>query len=137
MSVTDEMAIAERRKYLDKMQKRYKKAKRKEKGRLLDEMEAVTGQHRKGLIRLLNGSLERQPRSRERGRVYGPAEAAVVGVVAEKPGLGVCGAIDAQPGLAGRASGGAWGAMANGSCKGKTANRQHLDGAASAGRHAA
>jgi hypothetical protein len=53
------------------MQKRYAQANRKERGRLLDEMEAVTDMHRKGLIRLMNGSLERKPRCRERGKTYG------------------------------------------------------------------
>ena len=45
------MTIDERRKYLQKVQGRYKKASRKEKSRLLDEMDAVTGPHRKSLIR--------------------------------------------------------------------------------------
>lgn len=58
MSANEEMTIDERYKYLRQMKKRYQKASRKEKGRLLDEMEAVTGQHRKGLTRLMNGSLE-------------------------------------------------------------------------------
>jgi len=30
-------------------------------------MEAVTGSHRKSLIRLINGSLERKPRRKQRG----------------------------------------------------------------------
>lgn len=69
---TDKMTINERRKYLRMMKKRYRKASRKEKKQLLDEMEIVIGQHRKSLIRLLNGSLEREPRSRERSAEYGP-----------------------------------------------------------------
>jgi hypothetical protein len=69
---TDKMTVDERRKYLRTMKKRYGKASRKEKKQLLDEMEIVTGQHRKSLIRLLNSSLERKPRSRERGIKYGP-----------------------------------------------------------------
>ena len=69
---TDKMSINERRKYLRMMKKRYRKASRKEKKQLLDEMETLTGQHRKSLIRLMNGSLERKPRSRERGAKYGP-----------------------------------------------------------------
>lgn len=68
---TDRMTVDERRKYLRTMKKRYSKASRKEKEQLLDEMEIVTGQHRKSLIRSLNGSLERKPRSRERGAKYG------------------------------------------------------------------
>ncbi|OQY22564.1 MAG: hypothetical protein B6I35_05860, partial [Anaerolineaceae bacterium 4572_32.2] len=39
----------------------------------MDEMEAVTGLDRKGLIRLMKGSLERKPRSRQRDKTYGPA----------------------------------------------------------------
>jgi hypothetical protein len=72
MSIDDEMTIDERRKYLHKMQKRYAKADRTEKGKLLDEMEQVTGLHRKYLIELIGGDLKREPRRRQRGRVYGP-----------------------------------------------------------------
>jgi len=68
----DEMTIDERRKYVKLMEPRYRKAKRKERSRLLTEMEAVTKQHRKHLIRLLNGgSLERKKRSTPRSRIYG------------------------------------------------------------------
>jgi ATP-dependent DNA ligase len=60
MSNEDKMTIDERRKYLRKMKKRYVQATtRREKGQLLDEMEAVTELHRKSLTRLMNGSLER------------------------------------------------------------------------------
>lgn len=72
MSIEEKMTIDERRKYLHKMQKRYKKASRKEKGQLLDEMEQVTELHRKYLIALLKGDLKRQARRRQRGRTYGP-----------------------------------------------------------------
>jgi hypothetical protein len=71
MSTQDKMTIDERRKYLRTMKRRYVKAGRKERAQLLDEMEAVTGLHRKGLIRLMNGSLERKPRRKQRGRTYG------------------------------------------------------------------
>jgi len=71
MPIEDKMTIDESRKYLRKMQKRYAQANRKERGRLLDEMEAVTEMHRKGLIRLMNGSLERKPRCKKRGETYG------------------------------------------------------------------
>ena len=71
MSNEDKMNIDERRKYLHRMKKRYVQADWKEQGRLLDEMEAVTELHRKSLIRLINGSLERKPRQRQRGRTYG------------------------------------------------------------------
>jgi hypothetical protein len=83
MSANEEMTIDERYKYLRQMKKRYQKASRKEKGCLLDEMEAVTGQHRKGLTRLMNSSLERQRRGRERERVYGPDVGAAVSIIAE------------------------------------------------------
>ena len=72
MSINDQMTIHERRKYLRMMQKRYVKANSKRaKGFLLDEMEAVTGLDRKTLIRLMNSSLERKLRTRERGAIYG------------------------------------------------------------------
>ena len=56
------------------MQGRYLAASREERGRLLDKLAALTGLHRKSVVRLLKGrSLERQPRRRQRGRVYGAA----------------------------------------------------------------
>jgi hypothetical protein len=70
----DAMTISERRKYLERMAGRYRRADRLDRGRLLDEMEAMTGLHRKSLLRLLGtNGLERQPRTRQRGRVYGSA----------------------------------------------------------------
>ena len=72
MSTEEKMTIDEQQKYLRTMKKRYVKADRKERGRLLDEMEAVTGKHRKSLTRLMNGSLERKPRCRQRRETYGP-----------------------------------------------------------------
>lgn len=75
----EKMTVNERRpyripweKYLRLVQKRYLQANQLECGRLLDEMEAITGLHRKSLIRLINGSLERKPRRKQRGRTYGP-----------------------------------------------------------------
>jgi len=61
MSNDDEMTINERRKYLRKMQKRYRKASEKERSMLLDEMQQITSMHRKSLIRLINGDLARRP----------------------------------------------------------------------------
>jgi hypothetical protein len=72
MSNEEKMTIEERRKYLRLMKPRYIKAGRREKGRLLDEMEAVTGLERKTVIRLMKSNLERKRRSRERGKTYGP-----------------------------------------------------------------
>ena len=83
MNAEDEMTIDERRKYLRKMKTRYRRADRKARGRLLDEMEAVTGLHRKSLIRLINGSLERKRRQRDRGRTYGPEVDQAIQVIAE------------------------------------------------------
>jgi hypothetical protein len=66
-----EMTIDERRKYLRRMEGRYRGADRAGRTVLLTEMEAVTGMHRKSLIRLLGEeSLERCPRRKQRGRVY-------------------------------------------------------------------
>ena len=82
MVEAEPMTINERRKYLYKMWERYRKASRKEKGKLLDEMQAVTGMHRKSLIRILTGRLSRKKRSRERGRSYGAAVEDAVRVIA-------------------------------------------------------
>jgi len=83
MSTEDKMTIDEQRKYLRIIQRRYHKANRGEKGQMLDEMEAVTGMHRKSLVRLISGNLERQPRSRERGKTYGPEVDDALRVIAE------------------------------------------------------
>jgi hypothetical protein len=83
MSIEDKMTIDERRKYLRKMQERYLQADRKERGQLLDEMETVTELHRKSLIRLMKGSLVRQPRRRQRSRTYGPEVDDALRVIAE------------------------------------------------------
>ena len=83
MSIEDSMTIDERRKYLRMMQKRYLQAGRKERGRLLDEMEIITELDRKSLVRLMGGSLERQHRHRQRGRTYGPEVDDALRVIAE------------------------------------------------------
>ena len=70
MATTDKMTIDEVYKYLRQMRSRYEQANRARKGELLTEMEAVTGRHRKSLIRLLRGPLERRPRKRQRQRTY-------------------------------------------------------------------
>ncbi len=71
MSEKDEMTIDERRKYLHKMWGRYRGATKSEKRKMLDDMEHVTGMHRKSIIRILNGRLSRKKRTRERGPTYG------------------------------------------------------------------
>src|SRR2546427_3914115 len=79
MPTRDEMTIDERRKYVNLMCERYRKAKRKERSQLLSEMEQVSKLHRKHLIRLLNGeSLQRKKRSTPRSRTYGPEVERVV-----------------------------------------------------------
>jgi hypothetical protein len=82
MTTEEQMTIDERYKYLRMMKARYVKADRRERGRLLDEMEAVTGLHRKSLIRRLNSRLVRRPRSRERERTYGADVTLAIRVVA-------------------------------------------------------
>jgi hypothetical protein len=84
MTTEDAMTITERRKYLTKMQSRYRGAAHQERSWLLTEMEAITGLHRKSLIRLMaQSSLRRVPRSRQRGGVYGAEVRHVVRVVWE------------------------------------------------------
>jgi len=72
MSTSEKMSYDERLKYLRLMKPLYLKASRKEKGKLLDDMAAVTGYNRKHLIEVLGGDLERHPRRGVRGRTYGP-----------------------------------------------------------------
>ena len=73
MCIDDKMTIDERGKYLNTMKKRYDHDSPPERRARLNEMEAVTGLHRKSLLRLMSQpSLERQPRRRQRGRTYGP-----------------------------------------------------------------
>jgi hypothetical protein len=81
MTTEDRMTIDERYKYLRKMKSRYVNANRKERGRLLDEMQAVTGLHRKSLTRLLQRNLERKARSKQRGRTYDGEVLAAVDVI--------------------------------------------------------
>ncbi len=83
MSTEEKMTLSERWKYLRLMKDRYDKADRKGKGALLDEMEKVTGLHRKSLIRRLNGPLTRKPRRRQRGRTYGAAVDDALRVIAK------------------------------------------------------
>jgi hypothetical protein len=85
MPSDDKMSVDERRKYLKLVAPRYAKAGRAERSALLTEMAAVTGLHRKSLLRLLHGpSLDRAPRRpRLRRRRYGAVVADVVRVVWE------------------------------------------------------
>ena len=70
MTTDDKMTIDEVYKYLRKMRSAYAEADQTKKGRMLDDMERVTGRHRKSLIRLLRGPLERCPRRQQRRRTY-------------------------------------------------------------------
>ncbi|MFQ5861278.1 MAG: integrase [Dehalococcoidia bacterium] len=85
MPSDEKMSVDERRKYLRLVAPRYRRAGRAERSGLLTEMEAVTGLHRKSLLRLLGRpTLERAPkRPRSRRRRYGPEVATVVRLVWE------------------------------------------------------
>jgi hypothetical protein len=79
-----QMTLAERRKYLGRMRPRYLLATRAEQSRLLDEMEAVTGMHRKSLLRLLHApSLARRPRTTQRTATYAGQVEDAIGVIWE------------------------------------------------------
>jgi hypothetical protein len=57
---------------------RYPAAKTKqERSRLLDEAQAITGLHRKSLLRMLQGGLIRKPRYRQRGKYGAEVEDAI------------------------------------------------------------
>ena len=83
MTMEEQMTIDERYKYLRKMQARYRKASRSEKSTLLDEMVQLTELHRKSLIRLMNGTIQRTPRRRERGCTYGAPVTHALRIIAE------------------------------------------------------
>jgi hypothetical protein len=71
MTTEDKMTIEERYKYLSRMQRRYDQADKAEKSRLLDEMQTMTGMHRKALLRLLrHPGMARKARRKQRGRRY-------------------------------------------------------------------
>ena len=72
MQTEDEMTINERRKYLKRMKLLYVKASKAERGKLLDQMQQITGLHRKSLLRLLYASsFARKPRQKQRASSYG------------------------------------------------------------------
>ena len=79
------MGLDSRIEYLWTMKVRYRAAGRSEKTRLLDEMEKMTGLHRKYLIARMNGPgpKRKKPRSRERGRTYGKEVAEALYFVAD------------------------------------------------------
>jgi hypothetical protein len=83
MSAEVKMTINERHKYLMRMRLRYVQANRKERSRLLDEMEEVTELHRKSLVRLMKADLVHKPRPRQRGRTYNHEVDDAMRVIAE------------------------------------------------------
>ena len=83
MSTDDKMTIDERRKYLRLMKRRYVKAGRVGRSKLLDEAVHITQLNRKTIIRLLKGDLERKPRQRQRGCSYGPEVDDALRIIAE------------------------------------------------------
>ena len=72
MAELEAMTLPECWKHLRLLQPRYSSGSRRQRSGLLDEAEQVTGRHRKSLIRLLRGRLTHKPRTRQRGRSYGP-----------------------------------------------------------------
>ena len=96
---TEKMNIDERYKVLRLWREEYHQADRQGKAHVLDDLEVMTGLHRKYLIACLhNPDLRRHPRHRERTRVYGSDVEEVVGMVADA--LDWIGAERLQPGLA-------------------------------------
>lgn len=84
MATQERMNIDERFKYLRMMKERYEPAERKTRSQLLDDMEAMTGLHRKYLItRMSSPGPYRQRRHRERSRQYGPEVEQAIVVLAD------------------------------------------------------
>ena len=83
MPTQERMTIDERLKYLRIMLSHYEQASLKERSKLLSDMERATGLQRKTIIRRMNGILVRKPRTRQRGRIYGPEMEDALRVVAE------------------------------------------------------
>jgi len=83
MPTQERMTIEERLKYLRIMLPHYKKATRKDRSKLLDEIERATGLQRKTIIRRMNGILVRKTRARQRGRVYGSEVDDAIRIIAE------------------------------------------------------
>lgn len=83
MAETDPMKISERRKYIHKIWGRYRDGNKQAKSQLLDEAEQITGLHRKSILRILNGRLSRKPRTKNRGKTYGPNVADAIVMIAK------------------------------------------------------
>jgi hypothetical protein len=81
---TNDMSIDERYQCLSRMQSRYQQADRETKQKLLDEMVAYAGLHRKPMIRQLGGSLKRPARRHQRDKVYQAEVDAALAVIWER-----------------------------------------------------
>ena len=79
----EQLTLDERLKYLRIMRARYQQADRQTRTALLDQRVAVTGLHRKSVLRQPGGDLQRHPRSTERSTTYGPEVQAALAVIAE------------------------------------------------------
>jgi hypothetical protein len=77
------MCINQRYDYLAIQYNRYIVADRQERGRLLDEMEAITGLDRKTLTRLMRQRPRRRPRQQQRSRTYGAAVQDAIHLIAK------------------------------------------------------
>jgi hypothetical protein len=77
------MTIQMRFEYLKLMQERYRRCGKAARGELLDEMQEMTGLHRKTLIRRMASDMRRRPRRKQRGRRYGIGVDDALRVIAE------------------------------------------------------
>ena len=77
------MAIEMRFEYLKLMQERYRQCGKAMRGELLDEMQQMTGLHRKTLIQRMASDMRRRPRRKQRGRRYGIEVDDALRVIAE------------------------------------------------------
>jgi len=77
------MAIEMRFEYLKLMQERYRQCGKALRGELLDEMQQMTGLHRKTLIQRMASDMRRKKRRRQRGRRYGVEVDDALRVIAE------------------------------------------------------
>lgn len=83
MSADENMKVNERRQVHKKVQQQDSQAGRKDKARILDQLEKVLGRHRSSIGRPLNGDLKRQLQKRQRGRTNGLEVQSALMVVAE------------------------------------------------------
>lgn len=77
------MTISERRKCIHRIWGRFRGGSKQVKSQLLDEAKQITGLHRKSILRFLNGRLSRKPRTKNRGKTYGPSMAYAIRKIAK------------------------------------------------------